>query len=232
MMSGDVIWCSVCGCYADLKVGGLTEACTGRHTGPWKGGGKRGQLNSLRKNRHPRTRILLPLPIAESTMTLDEAAGASHAQLAEAAVRMTRYSARDKAAASANAHKPSAALTDEKRQWIHNKRSEAIQRAARKRAQHEIPVPVSSWAQRIRESYCGKRPRFIDSQSSCEPDAGPHLPAANATPMTAATPVGSAARIRESYLGKKGAACQHAVGRRHGCHASRARGAVARLPRV
>jgi len=151
-ISGDVIWCGVCGAYADLKVSGLVEKCTLRHTGPWNGGGKRGQLNSLRKNRHPRTRILLPLPIAESTMTLDEAAGASHAQLAEAADRMARYSARDKATARANAHRPFAAPTDEKRQWIHNKRSKAIQRAARKRAQHEIPVPVSRWAPPIRES--------------------------------------------------------------------------------
>ena len=39
MLSGDVIWCGVCGSYADLKVGGLTEACTGKDTTVWKGGG-------------------------------------------------------------------------------------------------------------------------------------------------------------------------------------------------
>ena len=62
MISGDVIWCGVCGAYADLKVSGLTEECTGKHTGQWKGGGKRGQLNSLRKNRHPRNASQLQPP--------------------------------------------------------------------------------------------------------------------------------------------------------------------------
>ena len=66
MISGDVIWCGVCGAYADLRVSGLTEACTGKHTGPWSGGGKRGQLSSLRKNRRPKNRSQLPPAISES----------------------------------------------------------------------------------------------------------------------------------------------------------------------
>jgi len=55
MISGEVIWHSTGGAYADLSVSGLKEACTGRHTGQWKGGGKRGQLSLLRKNLHPKT---------------------------------------------------------------------------------------------------------------------------------------------------------------------------------
>jgi len=169
MISGDIIWCGVCGSYADVKVSGLTDKCTGRHTGVWKGGGKRGQLNDLRRNRHPRNKSQLPPPMPESTMALDAAAGASHTQLAEAAIRTARYSAKDKAMARANASNPLAALTDEKRRWIENKRAEAIQRATRRQCQLEQPMPAStighsstSWSQRIRESVTGKRARLID----------------------------------------------------------------------
>ena len=85
----------------------------------------------MRKNRHPRNKSQLPPPIPESSMALDAAARASPEQLADAQDRKTRYSAKDKAMARANASNPRAALTDEKRQWIANKRTEAIQRAAR-----------------------------------------------------------------------------------------------------
>ena len=134
MISGDVIWCCVCGAYADLKVSGLTTECTDKHTGTWKGGGKRGQLNDLRKNRHPRNKSQLPAPIPESTMTLDTAASASHPEIAEAANRMARYSAKDKANARANASNPLAALTDERKQWIENKRKEALQKRPAKKS--------------------------------------------------------------------------------------------------
>ena len=171
MLSGDVIWCSTCGSYADLRVGGLTEACTGKHTGPWKGGGKRGQLNDLRKNRHPKNATPLPPAIAESTMTLDLATTASTTDVAEANNRTSRYTAKDKAIARAHASNPHAALTDEKQQWINNKRNEAIQRATRMRALADSsPVATSSssstCATRIRascstnaqRSYCDGRP--------------------------------------------------------------------------
>ena len=106
MLSGEVIWCSICGAYADLSVGGLQEACEGKHKGPWIGGGKRGQLCLLRKNVHPKTRVQLPPPIAEATMTLDAAAAATRDEQVEAARLVTRYSAKDKAIARANAKDP------------------------------------------------------------------------------------------------------------------------------
>ena len=139
MISGEVIWCSICGAYADLSVGGLQEACKGKHTGPWKGGGRRGQLCLLRKNVHPKTRIQLPPPIAEATMTLDAAATASRDEQVEAARQSTRYSAKDKAIARSNATDPRAALTDEKRQWIAVKRAEAQRKAADRLAQRSLP---------------------------------------------------------------------------------------------
>ena len=176
MISGEVIWRGVCGAYADLKVSGLTTECTGKHTGPWSGGGKRGQLNALRKNRHPRNGSQLQPPIPESTMTLDAAASASHPELAEAANRIARYSAKDKASARTNASNPLAALTDERRQWIENKRREALQRAARRRSQLEQPTPAitvnpstSKWAARIRASFANKKARLDTTQVTAEP---------------------------------------------------------------
>ena len=129
MISGDIIWCVTCGAYADLRVGGLQQACEGKHTGPWKGGGKRGQLNDLKNNRHPRNGCKLPPPIAESSMTLDTAATTNERDLTAARHPMTRYNAKDKRTAMTNASSP-AAVTVEKRQWIDNKRQEAVERAA------------------------------------------------------------------------------------------------------
>ena len=180
LISGDIIWCGICGAYADLKVSGLTEKCTKKHIGPWNGGGKRGQLNSLRRNRHPRTKIQLPPPVPESTMALDAVAGASQDQLADATTRRARYAAKDKAVARANASMPLAALTDEKRRWIANKRAAAIRRAAGKRTQLEQPMPASTggtvraeWSQRIRESYLGKKARTGDMRASISMDGTP-----------------------------------------------------------
>ena len=143
MISGDVIWCSACGAYADLSVSGLRHACTGRHTGPWEGGGKRQQLSNLRKNRHPKTGNPLPMPIAESSMALEVAATAPDTVVSEPAHRSARYSDKDKAIARAHANDPLAALTDEKRQWINNKREEAKERAAQKLA-HAVPTVASA----------------------------------------------------------------------------------------
>ena len=144
MISGDIIWCITCGAYADLKVSGLKEECTGKHTGPWKGGGKRGQLNDLKKNRHPKPpHRQLPPPIAESAMTLDLAAAATDSDLAEAKQRTTRYTAKDKATARSNAADPAGTLTKEKREWIESKRLEAIQRARRPKTHIDLPTDAS-----------------------------------------------------------------------------------------
>jgi hypothetical protein len=54
MLSGDVLWCGTCGCYADGKAVGLAAPCAGP---PAKNGygGMWGQLRKLRSCRHPRT---------------------------------------------------------------------------------------------------------------------------------------------------------------------------------
>ena len=103
MISGDVIWRSTCGAYADLSVSGLQHVCTSRHTGPWEDGGNRQQLSNLKKNRHPKTGNPLPMPIAESFMALEVAATASDIVVSESAHRSARYSAKDKAIARAHA---------------------------------------------------------------------------------------------------------------------------------
>ena len=64
MLSGEVIWCRTCGCYADARARGLTEVCKGKPSTA-EGGGLGGQLSYLRANRHPRTREWLPPPIDE-----------------------------------------------------------------------------------------------------------------------------------------------------------------------
>ena len=111
-------------------------------------------------------------------MMLDTAASASQPELAEAASRMARYSAKDKAVARAHANDPLAALTDERKQWIENKRKEAVQRATKKRMQLEQPNPVSTgstatseWAARLRASYAHKKAR-LDTTPAVDPDAG------------------------------------------------------------
>ena len=113
MLSGDVIWCNTCGSYADLRADGLTQPCTGKHIGPWKGGGKRGQLTDLRRCIHPKSRSTLPPPIAEATMAIDVAVVASHSQQQAAKKTQARYTAKDKAMARRHALDPQSALTEE-----------------------------------------------------------------------------------------------------------------------
>ncbi len=64
--SGDIIWCSVCGCYAEHKARGLTTFCEGKFEGIWKGGGRVAQLKSLKANLHPKTRVPIPPAVSES----------------------------------------------------------------------------------------------------------------------------------------------------------------------
>ena len=66
MYSGDIIWCSVCGCYGEHKARGLTAICEGKFEGIWKGGGRVAQLRSLKANSHPRTGKLIPPAVPES----------------------------------------------------------------------------------------------------------------------------------------------------------------------
>ena len=66
MYSGEVVWCSVCGCYAEHKARGLAEVCEGKFQGIWKGGGREGQRRDLLANKHPKTGKPLPPAVTES----------------------------------------------------------------------------------------------------------------------------------------------------------------------
>ena len=68
-VSGEVVWCQVCGCYADSRARGLTDYCKGKPCDK-SGGGRAGQLLYLRNNIHPRTRKALPPPIDEHGLDL------------------------------------------------------------------------------------------------------------------------------------------------------------------
>ena len=63
--SGEVIWCSICGCYGEHKARGLTTFCEGKFEGIWKGGGRVGQLKKLKANLHPKTGLPLPRALSE-----------------------------------------------------------------------------------------------------------------------------------------------------------------------
>ena len=64
MISGDVVWCRTCGCYADALARGLATACRGKPDGN-NSGGRVAQLKLLRAGRHPLTREMLPQAIDE-----------------------------------------------------------------------------------------------------------------------------------------------------------------------
>ena len=64
MISGDVVWCRTCGCYADSMARGLATACKGKPGGS-NSGGRVAQLKLLRAGRHPVTKELLPQAIDE-----------------------------------------------------------------------------------------------------------------------------------------------------------------------
>ena len=64
IISGDVLWCRVCGCYADEMARGLATACKGKPPTS-NSGGRLAQLKLLRAGRHPRTHAPLPPAIDE-----------------------------------------------------------------------------------------------------------------------------------------------------------------------
>ncbi len=63
-LSGDIVWCSLCGAYAAGVARGMAQPCPGRRQA-WRGGGRHGQLLSLRAGKHPRTGAWLGMPIPE-----------------------------------------------------------------------------------------------------------------------------------------------------------------------
>ena len=65
VMSGEVIWCTRCGSYAESAAKGLAKPCRGRFQGSLVRGGLAGQLKTLMAGRHPATRAALPPPVPE-----------------------------------------------------------------------------------------------------------------------------------------------------------------------
>ena len=61
MLSGEVIWCKVCGAYAEKHAIALQKPCVGPPVRR-KGGGHRAQLKALRAVHQPVTREALPPP--------------------------------------------------------------------------------------------------------------------------------------------------------------------------
>ncbi len=59
-MSGDLIWCSLCGAYGELKAVGLAAACPGPP--PNTGSGRTTSLSRLRAGRHPKSNLPLHGP--------------------------------------------------------------------------------------------------------------------------------------------------------------------------
>jgi hypothetical protein len=65
VMSGEVIWCTRCGSFAESAAKGLAKPCRGRFQGSLVRGGLAGQLRTLMAGRHPVTRAALPPPVPE-----------------------------------------------------------------------------------------------------------------------------------------------------------------------
>ena len=64
LVSGDVGWCRICGCYADAMARGLAASCKGKPL-TTNSGGRPAQLRWLRAGLHPLTRERLPPAIDE-----------------------------------------------------------------------------------------------------------------------------------------------------------------------
>ena len=60
LKSGSVVWCTVCGSYAESKAVGLRSACTGPPVKTLGAGGRLAQLHRLRASRHPVTGAIIP----------------------------------------------------------------------------------------------------------------------------------------------------------------------------
>ena len=69
-LSGEVIWCGVCGAYAEMHAIVLQKPCAGPPIRR-RGGGHRAQLAMLRAGRHPSTRLALPPPRAIGHNSVD-----------------------------------------------------------------------------------------------------------------------------------------------------------------
>ena len=77
VLSGDVMWCLTCGCYADAKSKGLSFQCKG--VPRWSGnyGGAWGQVRKLRAGIHPETGKALEFPVGLDGRSVGEITKAS-----------------------------------------------------------------------------------------------------------------------------------------------------------
>ena len=65
MHSGEIIWCCLCGCYAEHKEQGLTAVCEGKLQGTWKVGGREASRRALLANLHPEACSPIPPAVTE-----------------------------------------------------------------------------------------------------------------------------------------------------------------------
>ena len=57
---GTILWCNVCGSFAEAKAVGLLSAGNGQPPKELGSGGRRSQLNRLRAPRHPVNGLVIP----------------------------------------------------------------------------------------------------------------------------------------------------------------------------
>ena len=77
VLSGDVMWCLTCGCYADSKSKGLSFQCKGVPKRGGNYGGAWGQIRKLRAGVHPKTGKALDDPIGLDGRSISEVTKAS-----------------------------------------------------------------------------------------------------------------------------------------------------------
>ena len=65
MRSGNVVWCRVCGAYAETHGVGMARHCPGPIAGDGWSGGRAQQLRALLRGRHPKHGQQLPQPVPE-----------------------------------------------------------------------------------------------------------------------------------------------------------------------
>ena len=81
VLSGEILWCRLCGAYANDSAKGLAQPCPGPFRGSWQRGpgpfsrGRRQQLSRLRDGKHPMSCAPLPAAIAEHLLCDGSASG-------------------------------------------------------------------------------------------------------------------------------------------------------------
>ncbi len=73
MMSGDVVWCNICGAYGTHRGRGMAKPCAGS-VRMGTGGGRWQQLQLLRAGKHPKDLYFLGEPVPEAQWVVQTAA--------------------------------------------------------------------------------------------------------------------------------------------------------------